>query len=179
MFISGQNEWKVETPPARAARQGPEVDPLAEATPEKVRAFVEGIRSGHFDNQLEQGAENTLSAILGGTAARKSKELTWNQLLKSNQQWKTDVDIQKLAWFDSSCSLCCCLLKGQHEDTMDTKNESRGRRGIQVSRQAANRGRDLFCALDGRDRSPLGLLLRRACVFPWRSAHRRLPRSPV
>lgn len=97
VFISGANEWKMETPPATAARQRPEVDPLAEATPEKVKAFVEGIKSGRFDNQLEQGAESTLSAILGRTAAYKSKELTWDQLLKSNLQWKTDVNIEKLA----------------------------------------------------------------------------------
>ena len=91
-----QNEWKAEAPPPTAARQKPEVDPLSEATPEKVKAFVESITTGRFHNQLAQGAESTLSAILGRQASYDSREMTWDQLLKSNQQWKSDVDVDRL-----------------------------------------------------------------------------------
>jgi myo-inositol 2-dehydrogenase/D-chiro-inositol 1-dehydrogenase len=96
VFITGQNEWKAEPPPATAERQKPEVDPLSEATPEKVKAFVESITSGRFHNQLAQGAESTLSAILGRQSAYESKEMTWDQVLKSNQAWKSDVDVDRL-----------------------------------------------------------------------------------
>ena len=48
--------------------------------------------------RIPQATPRSVSARPGTrrTAAYKSKELTWNQLLKSNQQWKTDVDVQKL-----------------------------------------------------------------------------------
>ncbi len=96
VMIVGKNEWKAQPPPPTAERQRPEVDPLSEATPEKVKAFVASIKSGKFENQLEQGAESTLSAIMGRQAAYKKKEITWAQFTKSRQQWKTDVDINKL-----------------------------------------------------------------------------------
>ena len=59
-----------------------EVDPLSEATPEKVKSFVDSIKTGQFHNQLVQGAESTLSAILGRQSSYDGKEMTWNQLLK-------------------------------------------------------------------------------------------------
>ena len=85
-----------EPPPPTAEKQKPEVDPLSEATPEKVKAFVESIQSGQFHNQLDQGAESTLSAILGRQASYEGKEMTWDHLVKSNQHWKTDVELEKL-----------------------------------------------------------------------------------
>jgi myo-inositol 2-dehydrogenase / D-chiro-inositol 1-dehydrogenase len=94
--IVGANEWKAAPPPATAARQRPEVDPLAEATPEKVKSFVGNIQAGKYENQLVQGAESTLSAILGRQACYKGKEMTWDQVFKSNQTWKTDVIVEKL-----------------------------------------------------------------------------------
>jgi len=97
VFISGAGEWKAEPPPPSPGRPKPEIDPLGEATPEKVKAFVSGIQSGKFENQLVQGAESTLSAILGRQAAYRAKEITWEQLLKSNQQWKTDVNVERFA----------------------------------------------------------------------------------
>jgi myo-inositol 2-dehydrogenase / D-chiro-inositol 1-dehydrogenase len=72
-----------------------EVDPLSEATPEKVKAFVDSIKTGQFHNQLVQGAESTLSAILGRQSSYDGKEMTWNQLVKSNQSWKSDLSLEK------------------------------------------------------------------------------------
>ena len=94
--IVGTNEWKAEPPPPSAARQRPEVDPLAEATPEKVKSFIENIKAGKYENQLVQGAESTLSAMLGRQACYQGKELTWDQVFKSNQTWKSDVVVEKL-----------------------------------------------------------------------------------
>lgn len=96
VFIQGGNEWKAEPPAATASRQKPEVDPLSEATPEKVKAFVESIRSGKFHNELHQGAESTLSAILGRQASYAEEEMTWDQVVTSNQQWESFLDLDKL-----------------------------------------------------------------------------------
>ncbi len=96
VFISGETEWKAEAPQAPAGQQRPEIDPLREATPEKVLAFVESIRSGRFHNELRQGAESTMSAILGREAAYEGKEKGWDQVANSNQRWKTDLDLGKL-----------------------------------------------------------------------------------
>jgi predicted dehydrogenase len=96
IFISGANEWKAQPPAATSASQRPEVDPLSEATPEKVKSFIENIKNGKFENQIAQGAESTLSAIFGREAAYRRKEMTWAQMEKSNQQWKTPVDVLKI-----------------------------------------------------------------------------------
>lgn len=95
VFIAGQNEWRAEPPRSTAQKQKPEVDPLSEATPEKVKSLVDSVKTGQFHNQLVQGAESTLSAILGRQAAYDGKEMTWNQLLKSNQSWKSDLSLEK------------------------------------------------------------------------------------
>jgi hypothetical protein len=70
---------------------------LRAATPETVKAFVESIKSGQFHNQLAQGAESTMSAILGRQAAYEGKELSWDQVAKSGQQWKADFNLEKLS----------------------------------------------------------------------------------
>ncbi len=97
VFISGTNEWKAQPAAPPSAAQRPEVDPLSEATPQKVISFIENIKSGKFENQIQQGAESTLSAMMGREAAYRRKEMTWEQLRKSNQQWKTPVDIMKVS----------------------------------------------------------------------------------
>lgn len=96
VFISGDQAWKAAPSAASAARQRPEVDPLSEATPEKVKSFIENIKSGKFENQIQQGAESTLSAMMGREAAYRRKEMTWDQIRKSRQQWKMPVDVMKI-----------------------------------------------------------------------------------
>ncbi|HWQ31326.1 MAG TPA: Gfo/Idh/MocA family oxidoreductase [Blastocatellia bacterium] len=60
---------------------------MATSVADKVKAFVEGIKNGRFDNQAEQGAESTLSVILGRTAAYSGREMTWDRLVKSDAKW--------------------------------------------------------------------------------------------
>ena len=73
-----------------------EVDPLGDATPLKAKAFVQSIVDRNYHNQLEQGAESTLTAILCRQAAYQGSEMTWGELLASDQHWETDVDISRL-----------------------------------------------------------------------------------
>ncbi|MGH9341851.1 MAG: Gfo/Idh/MocA family protein [Acidobacteriota bacterium] len=93
--IIGENPWEAGAEDAPVGTR-PEIDPLGPATPEKAKAFVAGIESGKFHNQLKLGAESSLSAILGRQAAYEEKEMTWDGLLKSDQNWDVDLDWAKL-----------------------------------------------------------------------------------
>ncbi len=53
----------------------------------KMKALVASIQSGKFDNQCEQGAETTLTTILGRMAAYKGTEVTWDKMMKSGENW--------------------------------------------------------------------------------------------
>ncbi|HLY63504.1 MAG TPA: Gfo/Idh/MocA family oxidoreductase [Terriglobia bacterium] len=71
-------------------------DNLAQADPEKKKAFIESITSGQFHNQAALGAESALSAMLGRTAAYTGHEVTWDELLKSKEHWDSKIDLNKL-----------------------------------------------------------------------------------
>lgn len=88
--IEGENPWEAAAD-ERTGERRPEVDPLGDATPLKAQAFVESIVSGNYHNELKNGAESTLAAILCRQAAYEGRELTWGELLASDQHWETDV----------------------------------------------------------------------------------------
>jgi predicted dehydrogenase len=69
---------------------------LATAVANKAKAFVEGIKNGKFDNQAEQGAESTLSVILGRTAAYTGAVLTWDKLIKTDTKWDLKLNLDTL-----------------------------------------------------------------------------------
>jgi len=71
-------------------------DNLAQADSEKKKAFIESITSGQFHNQAAAGAESALSAMLGRTAVYKGHEVTWDELLKTNERWDSGIDLNKL-----------------------------------------------------------------------------------
>jgi myo-inositol 2-dehydrogenase/D-chiro-inositol 1-dehydrogenase len=71
-------------------------DNLAQADPEKQKAFVGSIASGQFLNEAEQGVESALSAMLGRTAAYNGRPVTWDELLASNETLDPRLDIRKL-----------------------------------------------------------------------------------
>ncbi|MFQ5740535.1 MAG: Gfo/Idh/MocA family protein [Acidobacteriota bacterium] len=70
---------------------------LKNADPEKQKAFVESITSGHFHNQAAQGAESALSAMLGREAAYSGKTVGWDELLNSNARWEAGLDLEALS----------------------------------------------------------------------------------
>ncbi len=90
--IEGENPWEAATD-ERTGERRPEVDPLGDATPLKAKAFVESIVGGNYHNELKEGAESTLTAILCRQAAYEGRELTWGELLASDQHWETDVTL--------------------------------------------------------------------------------------
>lgn len=80
-----------------AAARDPHLDNIAEADPEKQKSFIESITSGRFHNQAADGAESTLTGILGRTAAYTGRAITWDELLHSNEQWDAGLDLNKLS----------------------------------------------------------------------------------
>jgi myo-inositol 2-dehydrogenase / D-chiro-inositol 1-dehydrogenase len=71
-------------------------DNLADADSEKQKGFIGAITSGKFHNQAPQGAESALTAILGRQAAYTRREVTWGELLRSNEHWDSGIDVNKL-----------------------------------------------------------------------------------
>jgi myo-inositol 2-dehydrogenase/D-chiro-inositol 1-dehydrogenase len=71
-------------------------DNLAQADPEKQKAFIGSITSGKFHNQAVTGVETALTAILGRQAAYQGREVTWDELLRSNERWDSGIDLNKL-----------------------------------------------------------------------------------
>jgi myo-inositol 2-dehydrogenase / D-chiro-inositol 1-dehydrogenase len=62
----------------------------------KMKALVESIKSGKFENQAEQGAETTLTTILGRMAAYSGKEVTWDKMFKSDEKWNLKLKLDGL-----------------------------------------------------------------------------------
>jgi len=71
-------------------------DNLAQADPEKQKGFISSISSGKFHNQAALGVETALTAMLGRQAAYEGRELSWEELLKSTEQWEPGIDLNKL-----------------------------------------------------------------------------------
>jgi predicted dehydrogenase len=69
---------------------------LGSAVGNKMKALVESIKSGKFDNQAEQGAESTLTTIMGRMAAYGGKEITWEKMIKSNEKWNLKLNLDSL-----------------------------------------------------------------------------------
>jgi len=71
-------------------------DNLAEADSEKQKGFIGAIASGKFHNQASQGVESALTAQLGRLAAYTGREVTWGDLLSSNEHWDAGIDVSRL-----------------------------------------------------------------------------------
>jgi myo-inositol 2-dehydrogenase / D-chiro-inositol 1-dehydrogenase len=71
-------------------------DGLGDASGIKARLFVESIISGNYHNQALEGAESALSAILGRMAAYGGEEVTWSEMMGSNQSYQGLIDLTKL-----------------------------------------------------------------------------------
>ncbi len=72
---------------AQFSASGSFTDNLAEADSEKQKGFIGSIVSGQFHNQAALGVETALTAMLGREAAYRGREVSWDELLKSNQHW--------------------------------------------------------------------------------------------
>lgn len=69
---------------------------LHKANIAKMQAMVASIKSGKFDNQTEQGADTTLTTILGRMAAYTGKEVTWDAMMKSQHSWNLKLNLDSV-----------------------------------------------------------------------------------
>jgi len=81
---------------AEFSASGVFTDNLAQADAEKHKSFLQSIESGKFQNQAALGVEASLSAMLGRAAVYAGHEVTWDQLLQSNESWDSRLDVSKL-----------------------------------------------------------------------------------
>ena len=98
--IAGEEAWtwagSDQPRDASFSASGSFSDNLAEADAEKQKSFIGSITSGQFHNQAAQGVESALTAMLGRRAAYTGREVTWDELLRSNEHWDAKIDIEKM-----------------------------------------------------------------------------------
>jgi myo-inositol 2-dehydrogenase / D-chiro-inositol 1-dehydrogenase len=73
--IVGANAWALEKP----------AKPFVSPYVQEHTDLIASIRAGKPFNELEQVAESTLTAIMGREAAYTGQEVTWDQILKADQ----------------------------------------------------------------------------------------------
>ena len=100
VFITGENEWDsgVARGTAEAISKkdwatGTFKSSLEDADPNKQKAFIESIKTGRLINEAASGAQSTLTAILGRTAAYTGEPVTWEQVAYSNDRIDPMMDI--------------------------------------------------------------------------------------
>lgn len=83
--ITGKNAW-----------MGAEKDDTFKGgAVENVKLFVASIREGKPIYNFEESVRSNMTAILGRTAAYLNREVTWDEIEKSNEKWTADL---KLRW---------------------------------------------------------------------------------
>jgi myo-inositol 2-dehydrogenase/D-chiro-inositol 1-dehydrogenase len=99
--IVGENawEWKDDSQTSSGsstfAANGAFSDNLAFADREKDRSFIESITSGKFHNQAVDGVQTALSCMLGRMAGEQKREVTWDELLKSGEEYALKMDMSQ------------------------------------------------------------------------------------
>ncbi len=103
VFITGANEWDsgvTRGAPGQISAEdwnaGNFTSALDDADPQKEKAFIDSITSGRFVNEAHSGAVSTLTAILGSVAAYRREEITWDELLASDERVDPMIDLSKL-----------------------------------------------------------------------------------
>lgn len=100
--ITGRKPWnapgvgKPEKTETAAAVTGAFKGAIEDADAEKERHWIESITSGRYINEAEQGAESTLSAILGRTAAYTGRSVTFEEVVQGGERWEAGLDVRRL-----------------------------------------------------------------------------------
>lgn len=103
VFIKGDNEWDsgIAKNPSELTQvqqaSGVFLSSLYDADANKELAFIKSIESGNHLNEAKQGAESTLTAILGRESAAAGKKMTWDEVLKAGRKLEPKLN---LAQFD-------------------------------------------------------------------------------
>ncbi len=100
--IIGRKPWnapgvgKPEKTETDAAVAGAFKGAIEDADAEKERHWIESITSGRYINEAGQGAESTLSAILGRTAAYTGSTATYDEVVRAAEKWDAGLDVRRL-----------------------------------------------------------------------------------
>jgi predicted dehydrogenase len=98
--IEGEEKWmwagSEKQGAASFSASGSFTDNLAEADSEKQKGFIASITSGQLHNQAAQGVESALTAMLGRKAGYLGREVSWEELVKSNEHWDAKINVEKL-----------------------------------------------------------------------------------
>jgi len=100
--ITGRRAWdapgvgKPEKTEAAAAVAGAFKGAIEDADAEKERHWIESITSSRYINEAAQGAESTLSAILGRTAAYTGRTVAYDEVVRSGEKWDAGLDVRRL-----------------------------------------------------------------------------------
>jgi len=100
--VWGEDKWiygatdKSAASDGQFSASGAFADNLAEADPEKQKAFIASITTGKFHNQAATGVETALTAMLGRQAAYAGHDMTWDELVRSTEQWDPGIDLGKI-----------------------------------------------------------------------------------
>ena len=102
VFIEGENKWDSgvqRCPDVKSdegqRRAGVFLSSLYDADANKEIAFIKSIESGNYLNETRQGAESTLSAILGRNAAVSGEKLNWDEVYASGENLETGLDLSQ------------------------------------------------------------------------------------
>jgi myo-inositol 2-dehydrogenase/D-chiro-inositol 1-dehydrogenase len=101
--ITGPKAWSWQESEGTApgsgqfAANGAFLDNLKYADRDKERTFIASIVSGPVHNQIAAGVETALSCILGRMAGYQKREVTWDEMLKSNEDWKLGFSVEQFA----------------------------------------------------------------------------------
>lgn len=97
MRIYGDEPWDwsagaAAQAPGQFSTAGAFSDNLKDADPEKGKQFIESILTGKYLNEAAQGAESTLSAVLGRMAAESGREVSWDEMMRTDETLDPGID---------------------------------------------------------------------------------------
>ena len=101
VFINGDKGWDsgiARTEAKLTAQQtasGVFLSSLHDADANKEIAFIKSIETGNYLNECKQGAESTLSAILGRMSAESKKQMNWDEMITSNERLDPKLNLEQ------------------------------------------------------------------------------------
>jgi len=101
--ITGPNAWtwqdskSVAAGSGNFAANGAFLDNLEFADRDKERTFIDSIVSGPAHNQIAEGVDTALSCMLGRMAGYQKHEVTWEQMLASEEKWQLGFGLEQFA----------------------------------------------------------------------------------
>jgi myo-inositol 2-dehydrogenase/D-chiro-inositol 1-dehydrogenase len=103
VFINGEKKWDsgIVRSEAEITEQqrasGAFLSSLHDADPNKGRSFIQSIENAKYLNECEQGANSTLTAILGRQAAESRREVEWSRMIQQNEKIGPGADVRKFS----------------------------------------------------------------------------------